>query len=69
MPRPMRAVPSGPSRGEGAEEPYWALPVRHSQRNDGSSAVLIMSSNLLAIYDISQFKMRSVDPVYTGFST
>ena len=37
--------------------------------NDGSSAVLIMSSNLLAIYDISQFKMRSVDPVYTEFST
>ena len=38
--------------------------------NDGSSAVLIMFSNLLAIYDISQFKMMSVDPVYVvDFST
>ena len=37
--------------------------------NDGSSAVLVMTSNILAIYDISQFKMRSVDPVYTEFST
>ena len=36
---------------------------------DGSSAVLIISSNLLAIYDISQFKMRPVDPVYTESST
>ena len=37
--------------------------------NDGSSAVLNVTSNILAIYDISQFKIRSVDPVYTEFST
>ena len=37
--------------------------------NDGSSAVLIKFSNLLAICDISQFKMKSVDPVYTELST